>query len=151
MSQRLSQQSATCYSVGTYLSLIAPFWTMSRMKWYLTSICFDLSWNTGFYVILIQIWLSQRKLVTSISSLNKLANNFWSHTASLQVEQAAMYYSFVMLSEILVYFLLNHEIMLDPKLKQQPELLFLSLALPSQYESVYPCKLISLFAIYLIP
>jgi hypothetical protein len=56
--------------------------------------------------------------------------------ASQLAEHVAMYSAFVMLREILDYFLLFHEVMVDPKLKQHPEVLFLSEALPAQSQSV---------------
>ena len=39
---------ATCSSVATYWSFTTPFSTISRIYWYLISMCLDLSWNTGF-------------------------------------------------------------------------------------------------------
>jgi hypothetical protein len=56
--------------------------------------------------------------------------------ASQLAEHAAMYYASAVLRTILDCFLLCHEVMADPKLKQQPEVLFLSEALQTQYESV---------------
>jgi hypothetical protein len=47
-------------------------------------------------------------------------------------EHAAMYSSFVVLREILDLLLLFHEVMVDPKLKQHPKVLFLFEALPDQ-------------------
>jgi hypothetical protein len=51
-------------------------------------------------------------------------------------EHAAMYYAFIVLRAMLDCFLLYHEIMVDPRLKQHPEVLFLSETLPAQSESV---------------
>jgi hypothetical protein len=51
-------------------------------------------------------------------------------------EHVAMYSTYVVLRAILDWFLLCHEVMADPKLKQHHEVLFLSEALPSQSESV---------------
>jgi hypothetical protein len=51
-------------------------------------------------------------------------------------EHAAMYSTSIVLRAILDCFLLFHEVMDDPKLKQHPELFFLSEALPAQSESV---------------
>jgi hypothetical protein len=52
------------------------------------------------------------------------------------VEHATMYSAYVVLREILDCFLLFHEIMVDPILKQHHEVLFLSEALPTQFELV---------------
>jgi hypothetical protein len=49
--------------------------------------------------------------------------------------------AFVVLREILDCFLLFHEVMADPILKQHPEVLFLLETLPTQSESVYPSSL----------
>jgi hypothetical protein len=56
--------------------------------------------------------------------------------ASQLVEHDAMYSASVVLREILYFFLLFHEVMAYPKLKQHPKVLFLSEALPAQSESV---------------
>jgi hypothetical protein len=51
--------------------------------------------------------------------------------ASQLVEHAAMYSASVVLRAILDYFLLCHEVMANPRLKQHPEVLFLSEAFPA--------------------
>jgi hypothetical protein len=56
--------------------------------------------------------------------------------ASQLAEHASMYSASVVLSAILDGFLLYHEIMADPRLKEHPEVLFLSKTLPAQSESV---------------
>jgi hypothetical protein len=56
--------------------------------------------------------------------------------ASQLVEHVAMYSSSIMLREILDCFMLFHEVMVDPKLKQHLEVFFLSKALLAQSESV---------------
>jgi hypothetical protein len=93
--------------------------------------CFDLSWNTGFSIIFIQLWLSHRTMVSLISKSNRPVNNFQSHIASQLAEHAAMYSAYTVLRAILDFFLLCHEIMADPKLKQHLEVLFLSATLPA--------------------
>jgi hypothetical protein len=85
-----------------------------------------------------QLWLSHRIVVASISRSNRPVSNFRSHIASQLAEHAEMYSASTVLREILDCFLLYHEIMADPKLKQHPEVLFLSATLPTQSESVYP-------------
>jgi hypothetical protein len=98
--------------------------------------CFDLSWNTGFFVIFMELWLSHGIMVASIPRSNRPVNSFRSHMASQLAEHATMYSAFVVLRAILDCFLLCHEVMADPRLKQHPEVLFLSETLPSQSESV---------------
>jgi hypothetical protein len=56
--------------------------------------------------------------------------------ASQLAEHATMYFTSAMLRAILDCFLLCHEVMADPRLKQHLEVLFLSETLPTQYESV---------------
>jgi hypothetical protein len=53
---------------------------------------------------------------------------------------AAMYLTSAELSDIESCFLLNKEITVDPKMKQHHEVLFVSISLPSQSESEYPCN-----------
>ena len=89
--------------------------------------------------------------MASISALNSPANIFQIHTASLHVEHVAMYSSCSILSAILVCFLLNHEIMPDPRLKQHLEVLLISLALNSQSESMNACNMIWPLDAYLRP
>jgi hypothetical protein len=98
--------------------------------------CFDLSWNTGFSVIFMQLWLSHRITVASISKSNRPVDNFRSHMASQLAEHASMYSASSMMRAILDYFLLCHEIMADPRLKQHPEVLFVSETLPAQSKSI---------------
>jgi hypothetical protein len=54
-----------------------------------------------------------------------------------------IYFVSTVLSATKTFFLLILEIVADPKLKQHPEMLNLSVVLPSQSESVYPCSLTS--------
>jgi hypothetical protein len=56
--------------------------------------------------------------------------------ASQLAEHATMYSTYVMLREILDFFLLFHKVMADPKLKQHHEVIFMSEALPTQSKSV---------------
>jgi hypothetical protein len=84
-----------------------------------------------------QQWLSHRIVVAFISRSNRLVNNLRSHMASQLAEHAAMYSSSAILRAMPDYFLLYHEIMADPKLKQHPKVLFLSKKFLTQSESVY--------------
>jgi hypothetical protein len=38
-SNGLVRISASCFSVGTWMRSMFPFWTLSLRKWYLTSMC----------------------------------------------------------------------------------------------------------------
>jgi hypothetical protein len=85
-----------------------------------------------------QLWLSHRIAVALISKSNRLVSNFRSHIASQLAEHAAMYFSSTVLRAILDCFLLYHEIMVNPKLKQHLKVLFMSAMLPAQSALVYP-------------
>ena len=61
--------------------------------------------------------------------------------ASQLEEQVVMYSALDVLREKLDCFLLNHEIMANPRQLHSPEVLFLSVTLPSHSESVYPYNL----------
>jgi hypothetical protein len=80
-----------------------------------------------------QLWLSI--MVASISRSNRHVNNFRSHMDSQLAEHATMYYASTVLRAILDCFLLCHEIMAHPRLKQHLEVLFLLETLPTQFES----------------
>jgi hypothetical protein len=57
-------------------------------------------------------------IVGSSSELNKSERSFLSHTASLPAALAAMYSASAVLWATEPYFLLDQEIMLNPKMKQ---------------------------------
>jgi hypothetical protein len=57
-SKGLVRISASCFSVGTWMRSMFPFSTLSLKKWYLTSICLVLEWNTGFLATLMALVLS---------------------------------------------------------------------------------------------
>jgi hypothetical protein len=75
-------------------------------------------------------------MVASISRSNRSVNTIQSHTASQLAEHATMYSASVVLRAMLNCSLLCHEVMVDLKLKQHLEVLFLSKTLPAQYESM---------------
>jgi hypothetical protein len=83
-----------------------------------------------------QLRLSHRIMVSSISILNKPVEKFCSHMASQLAEHAKMSSVSVAMREILYLFLLYHEFMDDPRMKQHLEVLFLSETLPAQSESI---------------
>ena len=83
-------------------------------------------------------------------SPNNPTINFQRHTASIGPMATATCSTFVELYAFEDCFLLIQEIMVDPKLKQHPDVLFQSVALLAQSESVYPCKSRSSF-LYLSP
>ena len=61
------------------------------------------------------------------------------------------YYAYVVFKATKLCFLLHQETMADPKVEQQPDVLFQSTTLPSQSASTYPCKLKSTLEAYLRP
>ena len=71
--------------------------------------------------------------------------------ASQLAIMAAMYFASVELSAMEVCFLLNQDIIVDPEIMQHPKVLFLSIALPPQFEFEYPCNFTSPSPRYLRP
>jgi hypothetical protein len=57
-SRGLVKISASWSCVGTCIKAIFPFSTSSIRKWYLTSMCLVLEWNTGLFATLIALVLS---------------------------------------------------------------------------------------------
>ena len=101
--------------------------------------------NIGFLCVIIktqgslssQIWLSHRIIVVSIFRSKRPDISFRSHMAS-QLSRAICYVSaFVVLRETLDCFLLNHELIADPKQNHLPDVLFLSKILPAQSAFVF--------------
>jgi hypothetical protein len=78
------------------------------------------------HIIFIQLWLSHRVTMAFFSRSNRSVNNIRSHMASQLAEHAIIYSASVGLRAILDCFLLCHEVMVDLRLKQHPEVLFLS-------------------------
>jgi hypothetical protein len=74
----------------------------------------------------------------SSSTLYNSESIFMSHTDSLLAALVEMYYAFAVLWAMEPCFLLDQEIIVEPKLKQYLEVLFWSNVLPIQYEFVYP-------------
>ena len=77
--------------------------------------CFDLSWNIVFSVFFIQLWFSQIIITMSNSMSNNPDIIFRIYIASQQVKQDAMYSASAVLRETMDCFLINHEIMADPR------------------------------------
>jgi hypothetical protein len=76
-------------------------------------------------IIFIQLCLSHRITVASISRSNRSFNNILNHMATPLTEHAAIYSSSAVLREIMDCFLLFHEVMAGPRLKQHLEVIFL--------------------------
>ena len=62
-----------------------------------------------------QLWLSHRIIVVSISRSKRLDISFEIHMVSQLAEQVAMYSALAVLRETLDYFLLNHELIANPR------------------------------------
>ena len=78
------------------------------------------------------LYIIQKMQVRSIKSNISFQKK---HTTSQITEKVETYFALVLLSAMQDCFLLNQEITLDLILKQHPEVLFLSMALPVQSES----------------
>ena len=94
-----------------------------------------MSRKTGFSDNFTQLWLLEYIQVASNWRSNKSDSSFLSHSTSQLAEQATTYYASFVLNATQDCFLLNQEITPDLILKHQPKVLFLSMALPAQYES----------------
>ena len=81
----LVRMSSICSLVWMYYSFMVPLWTMSLIKWYVNSICLDLSWKIRFFMIFKQLWLLQLIIVVSNISWNNPDNNFLNNTPPLEV------------------------------------------------------------------
>jgi hypothetical protein len=96
--------------------------------------CFDSSWNTsslynsGYHIG--SRWLPSLDQI----DLSTTFEAIWLHNLA---EHATMYSASAMLGAMLDCSLLCHEVMVDPRLKQHPEVLFLSETPPAQFESIY--------------
>jgi hypothetical protein len=65
--------SASCFSVGTWISSMFPFSTLSLRKWYHTSMCFVLEWSTGCLETLMALVLSHMRGTREHSSPKSLS------------------------------------------------------------------------------
>lgn len=82
--------SATCSSLLTYFTSISAFKYKSRIKWYFTSMCLLLLWNSGFLINLTALILSTNK--SKLSTLNSHSEKtFFNQTISFAQEAALTY------------------------------------------------------------
>jgi hypothetical protein len=72
---------------------------------------------------------------------NNPTSNFLSQSASQEAIIVAIYSAYVELCATNACFLHIRDIIAKPKLKQHPQVLFLSVTLPAQSESVSPSQL----------
>jgi hypothetical protein len=124
----------------------APLCTMYRMKWYLISICFEFSWNIGFF----KSWhnFDYQSVLSSSVALDQIVLQ--------EVSEAILIYDLwhsasALLSATKVHFLPNQDIISNPKMKQHLKVLFISTTLHAQSESIYPYNLTSPPESYLRP
>lgn len=113
-------------------------WTFSQTKWQLTSICFVLSWNTGFEAMCIVAWLSQNNSIGAFILKPKSCRRKRNHINSLVVEAMALYYASALEWAITFCFLLFQVTKFPPINVQYPVVNQQSVRLPAQSASVYP-------------
>ena len=123
-------------------------YTQYLIWWYLISICLDLSWNIVLIESLMQLWLSQCITIGSKCEPNKLTRIFLIQIASHTSWIAAMYYASTELSAKDLCFLLYEETVVDRILETPPDVLFLSVGLPTQSVSMKPCNFTSSIYLY---
>ena len=85
--------------------------------------CFDLLWKIGFTDSLMQLQLSQCTTVGFKDFLDNPTSCFSNQTASRGLIEAAMYSASVELYATTDFFLLNQDIIAEPRLKQHPVVL----------------------------
>ena len=89
-------------------------------------------------------------MVISSTCPNSSLKSILNQTASQQSILVAMYSASTVLKATNFYFLLIHEIEVEPRLKQHPDVLLRSTTLPAQLASVY-LRSVMLPTVYLIP
>ena len=133
--------SATISAVGQYLMIILPAFCTLRMKWYRTSICFDLCRLTGFLDKGIIPWLSAKIKtgpLTSPMSFIIYVRYIPSWTAAARAIYSASHDD-----RATVGCFLDFQEIREPalfKLKQYPLILHLSSVDDAQSASAYQCK-----------
>ena len=133
--------SATISSVLQYWIFRFPFWTSSRMKWYLMAICVLLLWNWGFLVKHIATWLSSYTVAGLAVSFCSSAMSLFNQMASCAAEVRETYSASAVDSATHYCFLLLQLIEAPDSLKRYLEVDFLSVMSPPQSASEYPMKL----------
>ena len=109
--------SAICLSVWMYCNFRAPLYTRYLRKWYLISMCFDLSWNTGFSESFMQLWLSQWMIVESSFPWTDWIKVFWANCFLAGITCSNILCSAIFWA-MEPCFLLDQEIIAYPILKQ---------------------------------
>jgi len=134
----LVRTSATISSEGRYFNLMGWFFSASRMKWYLMSICLVLEWWTGLCANFAAPWLSFHIVTLALelnpSSFKKLIR--W--MASFVTSVIAIYSASVDESATVRCFLDSQEIAAPPRIKMDSVYDFLSVASLPQSASTYP-------------
>jgi hypothetical protein len=123
--------------VGTWIKVIFLFSTLSLRKWYLTSMCLDLEWSTGFFAMLIALVLSHLCGTWVYSSPKSLMVYVIQRSREQQLA-AATYSASVVYWATLDCLREDQDTKEDPKNLQVPELDFLSNRHPAKSASEKP-------------
>jgi len=94
---------------------MSPDKTFSLMKWQSISMCFVLSWNTGFKAMCRAAWLSQMSVICVVSPNCNSLSNCLSHRSSHVAKAIVRYLASALDLAITVCFLLFQKIKLPPK------------------------------------
>ena len=136
--------SATISPVGQYTTSICFRAMTSRIKWYLTSMCFVFGWSFGFRARAIQPWLSSKTVVGVVCCRPMSWSKCRSHITSCAAEHNEIYSASVDERAVIGCFFDRHEIVPLPRRNTWPEVDFREIEHPAQSESEYPCKTKSL-------
>jgi hypothetical protein len=131
--------SASWSCVGTWIKVIFPFSTLSLRKWYLTSMCLVLEWNTGFFATLMALVLSHWSGTWVYSSPKSLMVYMIQRSWEQQLA-AATYFASVVDWATLDCLRENQDTNEDPKNWQVPEVDFLSNRHPAKSASEKPWR-----------
>ena len=79
--------------------------------------CLAQAWNTGFFAIAMQLWLSHSNCIGLLYTTPMSPKILLNQIASQEAKQAYLYSTLVEERAIVAYFLLTHETTLDPNEK----------------------------------
>ena len=94
--------------VWTFINVIRPSSSTSRMKWYHTSICFVCAWNIAFFAKQMTLWLSQPRTGAFSRKSNSLHRHA-SHIASLEASVVEIYFPSILDKATTFCSLLHHD------------------------------------------
>ena len=119
--------SATLCAEAICVTITSPWCTISRIKWYLRSICFPRLWLLGSLKLATAPLLSHYSVIgfDIFGTISKLVKNFLSQTAPLVASQAATYSASMVESAIHPWLILLQTTAPPLRVNTEPEVDFL--------------------------